>query len=243
MSKKKQQPAEEASEGWESLAEEGGAASLPENPELEAALAEAAAAVDSYDNPGSRGGGAVTAEATEVPEEVALQLKQTEDRLVRLQADFENFRRRANKERIEANQYGHQNLVKDLLATVDNLERGIDHARQSAGGDLESLLQGVELVQRELLAALTKHGVVRIEALGQPFDPAVHEAMAQTPDGSVEPNAVIEELQTGYKLRDRLLRPSRVIVAKAAETTEGQPPEQATEPGQTQPEGEEGDAD
>ena len=86
---------------------------------------------------------------------------------------------------------------------------------------MESLLQGVELVQRELLTALGKHGVVRIEAVGKPFDPALHEAMAQAPDGSVEPNTVTEELQKGYQLRDRLLRPSRVVVAKAPEPAPG----------------------
>ncbi len=242
MSQKKGDGAAEdnAAEGWESLAEEEGP-SLPENPELEAALAEAAAAVEAYDKPASPAAGGADP-AGEVPEEVALELKQTQDRLLRLQADFENFRRRANKERLEATQYGHQNLVKDLLGTVDNLERALDHARQSGGGDLESFLQGVELVQRELLAALTKHGVISIEARGEPFDPAVHEAMAQAPDASVAPNTVIDEMQKGYMLRDRLLRPSRVVVSKAAED----PPE-ATEPEapaeDAQPEEQAGDAD
>ena len=82
---------------------------------------------------------------------------------------------------------------------------------------MENLLQGVELVHKELLTILGKHGVVRIEAVGKIFDPAVHEAMAQAPDTSVEPNTVIEELQKGYQLRDRLLRPARVIVARAPE--------------------------
>ncbi|MBW2267742.1 MAG: nucleotide exchange factor GrpE [Deltaproteobacteria bacterium] len=218
MSRKKSKPPEterEPSEGWESLAEDG--PSLPENPELEEALREAAAAVDAHQTvaDASPAGDEPGEPDAELPEAVAAQLKATEDRLLRLQADFENFRRRATKERTESNQYGHQNLVKDLLATVDNLERATDHARQSEGGDLDGLLQGVELVQRELLAALTKHGVVRIEAEGQLFDPAVHEAMAQVPDDSVAANTVIEEMQTGYRLRDRLLRPARVIVSTA----------------------------
>ena len=193
--KKKQQEAAaagpEVAEGWESLTEDGG--SLPPNPELEDPEPASASA--------------------DAPED----LQRTEERLVRLQADFENFRRRATKERTETQQYGHQNLVKDLLATVDNLERALDHARQSEAGDSNSLLQGVELVQREFLAALTKHGVVRIDADGQPFDPAVHEAMAQVPDETVAPNTIIEELQAGYTLRGRLLRPSRVVVSKAPE--------------------------
>ena len=100
---------------------------------------------------------------------------------------------------------------------VDNLERAIDHARKSGGGDLENLLQGVELVQKGLLGVLAKHDVSEIEALGKPFDPALHEAMAQAPDASVAPNTILEVLQKGYKLRDRLLRPARVIVARPAE--------------------------
>jgi molecular chaperone GrpE len=79
---------------------------------------------------------------------------------------------------------------------------------------LEGLLQGVELVRRELLTALAKHGVTPIDALGKPFDPALHEALSQVEDGSVAPNTVVEELQKGYQLRDRLLRPSRVVVAR-----------------------------
>jgi molecular chaperone GrpE len=229
---KQAQVEQDASEGWESLAETG--ASLPENPELEEALREAAAAVDAYETADDESPGDDAAE--KLPEEVAAQLKASEDRLLRLQADFENFRRRATKEHTEANQYGHQNLVKDLLSTVDNLDRAIEHARQSGDGDLESLLQGVELVQREFMAALTRNGVTRIEAEGQPFDPAVHEAMAQTPDDSVAANTVIEEMQTGYKLRDRLLRPARVTVATAVE------PESQTDEA-AQPEAAAGEAD
>ncbi len=202
-------PAEEADE-----ASEG---SLSPSPELEEALREAAEALDERCAASGLPSGAQAAEepSAEAGEDLALELKQTQDRLLRLQADFENFRRRALKEKTEAHQYGHQNLVKDLLSTVDNLDRAIEHSSRSGGGDLESLMQGVELVQRELLGALAKNGVTRIEAVGECFDPALHEAMAQLPDASVAPNTVVEELQKGYKLRDRLLRPSRVVVARA----------------------------
>ena len=111
-------------------------------------------------------------------------------------------------------QFGPQNLVKDLLSVVDNLGRAIDHARKSAGGDLQGLLQGVELVQRELLSVLEKHHVTEVDALGKPFNPAYHEAMAQVPDDSVPANTVIEVLQKGYQLRDRLLRPAQVVVTR-----------------------------
>jgi molecular chaperone GrpE len=213
--KEPEEPRGEPGEGWESLAEES-VGTLSPSPELEEALREAAEAVDERSRPPqaprSEPPGPSAREA-----ELETELGGARDRFLRLHADFENFRRRAAKERLEAEQYGHQNLVKDLLTAVDNLDRAIDHARRSGGGDLESLLQGVELVRRELVAALGKHGVAAIEALGRPFDPALHEAMAQAPDDSVAPNTVIEELQRGYVLRDRLVRPSRVIVSRRTE--------------------------
>jgi molecular chaperone GrpE len=134
--------------------------------------------------------------------------------LVRLQAEFENFRRRSLKERQESLQYGHQNLVKDLLATVDNLERAIAHSAEDAAASMESVLQGVELVQSDLLGALGKHGVRVVEPIKESFDPAFHEAMGQVPDASVEANSVVQVLQKGYLINDRMLRPARVLVAR-----------------------------
>ena len=232
----------EEAEDRESLAEEDVEGSLSPSPELEEALREAAAAVDEAETrqEAERGEDAEAApEEAEADaadgevaseEDLALELKQAQERLLRLQADFENFRRRAVKERTEAHQYGHQNLVKDLLLTVDNLDRAIDHAQKSEDGDLDGLLQGVDLVRRDMLTALARNGVAPIEAVGKAFDPAHHEAVAQAPDASVAPNTVTEELQKGYLLRDRLLRPSRVIVSRVpdeegndtAETQEGE---------------------
>jgi molecular chaperone GrpE len=215
----------QAGEGWESLAEES-AGTISTSPELEEALREAAEAVEGKSRSAQQGREAAAQRAEgersagpreeRSPREVelAIDLEATRDRCLRIQADLENFRRRAAKERLEAEQYGHQNLVKDLLTAVDNLDRAIGHARRSEGGDLESLLQGVELVRRDLSGALARHGVAAIEAVGLPFDPALHEAMAQAPDDSVAPNTVVEELQKGYRLRDRLLRPARVIVSR-----------------------------
>ena len=142
---------------------------------------------------------------------------EAEDKLLRLQAEFENYRRRTLKEKQDSFKYGHQNLVKDLLATVDNLERAVAHGEENQDGDFQSLLQGVELVHKELLAALAKHGVEPIQAEDVVFDPAVHEAMAQVPRSDVPPNTVIDVLQTGYVVRDRMLRAARVVVSKAAE--------------------------
>ncbi len=146
--------------------------------------------------------------------------EEARDRLVRLQADFENFRRRTLKEREEAYNFGYQNLVKELLPTVDNLERAIEHAQQSGDADSEGLLQGVELVRRELLGVLAKYGVIEIEADGKPFDPAVHEAVTQTLDASVPENTVVRVFQKGYALRNRLLRPAQVVVSVAPQSEE-----------------------
>ena len=210
MSKKAKKSGTEAAESVSE--EEESAGKLPPNPELEDALREAVESVESAAEP-SEG---EAPEGEEALDPLA-ELEKSQDRLLRLQADFENFRRRALAERHDIYQYGHQNLVKDLLSTVDNLERAIGHAHESGGGDLETLLQGVELVQRELLGILETHSVCEIDALGKAFDPALHEAMAQVSDDSVAPNTVIDVLQKGYQLRDRLLRPARVIVAKAPE--------------------------
>ena len=201
-------------EGWESLAEEAEGGKLATNPELEAALQEAAEAVEdgSETQPVRSDGDDSSAEELE---RLRTDAQENRDRYIRLQADFDNFRRRALKERTDLIQYGHENLVKDLLSTVDNLDRAIDHARRSDGGDLESFLQGVELLQRDLKGVLGQHGVNEIDAVGSEFDPALHEAMAQRPDDSVAPNTVMEVLQKGYQIRNRLLRAVRVVVAKS----------------------------
>jgi molecular chaperone GrpE len=155
-------------------------------------------------------------------ESARAELATTQDRLLRLTADFDNFRKRTLKERQDTHLYGHQNLVKELLATVDNLERAAEHAGAGGGaGDLQGLREGVELVLRELSAVLQRHGVKEIQAVGQPFDPELHEALAQLPDASVAPNTIVQVLQKGYVLRDRMLRPARVIVSRAPDAGEG----------------------
>ena len=151
-----------------------------------------------------------------------------EDAYLRLQAEFENFRRRGLKEREESFKFGSQNLVKDLLPTVDNLERAIDHAKGSNDSNLEGILQGVELVLGELKGVLGRHGVSATEAQDQLFDPQVHEAVGQVPDASKPPNTVIEVLEKGYQLHDRMLRPARVIVSKAPAGDEGSAGEEHT---------------
>lgn len=212
-------PKKPGEEGWEGFAEEASAGNLGPSAELEAALREAEASHDA--RAAARAAARDAGGSDPVREQLEAQLAEArqelaeqKDKLLRLAADFENARRRSLKDREETSLFGHQNLVKDLLPSVDNLGRAIDHARQGGEGSQEGLLEGVELVLREVLATLTRHGVVPVEAQGQPFDPALHEAMAQIEDASVPGNTVVQVFQPGYQLRGRLLRPARVVVSK-----------------------------
>jgi molecular chaperone GrpE len=135
------------------------------------------------------------------------------DRYLRQVAEVENLRKRANREKEEAIRFANEALVKDLLPVIDNLERAVAHSKE--GGNGKPLVEGVEMVLRGFFDILAKHGVVPISAVGQRFDPEKHEAMAQIESGTYEPNTVVEEYHKGYLLRDRLLRPALVSVAKA----------------------------
>jgi molecular chaperone GrpE len=142
--------------------------------------------------------------------------KNNYDRFLRQVAELENFKKRSAREREEVSRFANESLIKDLLSVVDNLERAVAHA--SGGGNGKPIVEGVEMVLKGLLDVLAKHGVAQISAIGQPFDPAKHEAIAQVESATAEPNSVVEELHPGYMLRDRLLRPALVSVAKASET-------------------------
>ena len=147
-----------------------------------------------------------------------LEAKDHYDRFLRQVAELENFKKRSAREREEVSRFANEALIKDLLAVIDNLERAIAHA--SDGGNGKPIVAGVEMVLKGLLDALAKHGVTQISAIGQPFDPSMHEAMAQVESDAHEPNHVVEELHKGYTLRDRLLRPALVSVAKQSITRE-----------------------
>jgi len=147
----------------------------------------------------------------------AAELAELKDRHLRLAADFENFRRRTLKERQDLLNYSNENLVKELLPIVDNLERAVGHARkEEQRSDSDNLLQGVELTYRSLQQILARIGVVEIAALGQPFDPQIHEAVRRVPSADKPANTVVEIYQKGYMLKDRMLRPAMVAVATEA---------------------------
>jgi molecular chaperone GrpE len=138
-------------------------------------------------------------------------LKDTHDRLLRTAAEFDNFRKRALKEKEDVQRFGIERLLKDFLPVMDNLERALDHAEQH---DSRQVIEGVRLVQKLFETTLAKHGVASFSALGKLFDPGVHEALMQ--QESDEPaGTVVSEMAKGYKLNDRLVRPAAVVVAKS----------------------------
>lgn len=145
-----------------------------------------------------------------------VEAKNNYDRFLRQVAELENFKRRSAREREDLSRFANETLVKDLLPIVDNLERAIAHA--SGGGNGKPIVEGVEMVLKGLLDVLAKHGLAPISALGEAFDPAKHEAIAQVESEIHDANAVVEELHKGYMLHDRLLRPALVSVAKASES-------------------------
>ncbi|WP_224925905.1 nucleotide exchange factor GrpE [Bacillus pumilus] len=137
-------------------------------------------------------------------------LDEKENKILRVQADFENYKRRARTEVETAQKYRSQHVVSDLLPALDNFERalGIDPDNEQA----KSLLEGMQMVYRQLVEALKNEGVEPIEAVGKEFNPNLHQAVMQVEDENFDSNIVVEELQKGYKLKDRVIRPSMVKV-------------------------------
>ena len=138
--------------------------------------------------------------------------RQSHDRWLRERADLENLKKRTARERQDAVRFGNESLLRDLLPVVDNLERALAAAEGS--GDVRSLATGVELVRKAFTDTLQRHGVERIPAAGQRFDPACHEAVAYVESDTHEAHHVMQEHQAGYRLNDRLLRPAMVTVSK-----------------------------
>jgi molecular chaperone GrpE len=142
--------------------------------------------------------------------ELEAKLSETESRMLRLQADFDNYRRRVQLDKEAAEKYRAQSLVLDILPALDNFERAMKVEVNDE--QAKSLLQGMEMIHRQLVEALAREGVEAIEAVGQPFDPYLHQAVMQVEDSNYEANTVVEEFQKGYKLKDRVIRPSMVKV-------------------------------
>lgn len=145
-------------------------------------------------------------------EEEIKELRDKNEQLLRLVADVENFRKRLEKERADLRDYANESLLKELLPVLDNLELALNHGRDQEA--CAALVAGVENVLKGFRQAIAKFGVTPIEALGEKFDPAFHNAVMQQEDDTVADQTVIQELQKGYLLKNRLLRPAMVVVAR-----------------------------
>ena len=141
------------------------------------------------------------------------------ERLLRTTADFENFKKRAARERTEAAQYAGAALIQKILPVLDNFEMALTAAQNAQGDKLAALQSGVVMIQQQLKSALAETGLEEVDAAGQPFDPTLHEAISQQESGDVPEGHVLQQLRKGYKLRDRLLRAATVIVAKKPAAT------------------------
>ena len=146
-------------------------------------------------------------------QEATDKLQESEEKVLRLAADFENTKKRLERERDTSLKYAEENILKELLPGIDNIERAMDQAQEA--NNIESLLEGVELTRDGLLATLEKFGVTAIKSVGEPFDPNMHEAIAMEETDELEPNFILREFQKGYLYKERLLRPAKVIVSKS----------------------------
>jgi molecular chaperone GrpE len=135
------------------------------------------------------------------------------DRLLRVSAEFENFKKRSAREMDELRKFSNQALVKDLLPIIDNLELALKSSEESGRNVDSKLREGVDLTRKEILKIFEKYNVKQIEALGEPFDPNYHEAVMREESDRYGENTVISELQKGYLMHDRLIRPTMVVVA------------------------------
>lgn len=153
------------------------------------------------------------------PEEriAALETEKAEwrDRMLRVAADFDNWKKRSRKDLADGEMRAKESVLRDFLEIADNLERATAHLGEGKEGDAKSIRDGVDSVLRQFRSKLERYQVKVIESLGQPFDPRFHEAISQAPSAEAKPGSVLHELQRGYLIGDKLLRPAMVVVAAA----------------------------
>ena len=162
-----------------------------------------------------------TSEETEEDLETKLEgaeeaAREAHDRLLRVSAEFDNYKKRTRREIDDFRKYANETLIKELLTVVDNLERAVESSAD--GCENNQLLEGIDLTLKEILKIFEKYSVKPIEALEKEFDPAVHQAVLQEASEDHVENTVIREFQKGYTIHDRLLRPAMVVVSKTAES-------------------------
>ncbi len=156
----------------------------------------------------------VSAQNAELKEELARKEKEATDnydKYLRAVADLDNYKKRAIREKADIIKYGKEDVIKDILPFVDSLDRASEHADSS---DVQAFKEGIKLIQEQLLSCLKKHGVEKIDSVGLDFDPNFHEAMMQVESEEHAENKVVNEVQKGYLLNGRLLRPSKVCICK-----------------------------
>ncbi|HEX5717506.1 MAG TPA: nucleotide exchange factor GrpE, partial [Thermoanaerobaculia bacterium] len=186
--------------------------------DLDAAMRDAVAAVEEVEVERGTDRGKASAESAEQTDEEEVanlrrEIADLRDRSMRTLADFDNFRKRSERERQESRKYALLEPLRDFLEIVDNLGLAL-----SAAGSADDLKRGVEMIHRQMQELLRRLGVKEIEALNQPFDPALHEAVQREEDPTVQKPTVVGELRRGYMLHERLLRPTMVKVAVPSET-------------------------
>jgi len=141
---------------------------------------------------------------------------QYKDRLLRTAADMENLRKRAEREKAEATLYAATNFARDLLSVSDNMQRALDHKpAEDASQETKNLFTGIEMTQRELLNVFQRYNIRKVQTVGAKFDPNVHQALFEMPTKEYPPGTVVQEMQSGFAIGDRCLRPAMVGVAKA----------------------------
>lgn len=145
-------------------------------------------------------------------EKLKKELEELKDKYLRKAAEFENFRKRKEREMEEFWKAANADLIRKLLPILDDMERSIESAKKDKNFD--ALVEGIELVYKSFLKVLESEGVTQIDACGQEFDPEIHEALMQVEKEDVQPNTVVEQHQKGYRLGDKVLRPAKVIVSK-----------------------------
>jgi molecular chaperone GrpE len=152
-------------------------------------------------------------------------LAEMKDRLLRALAEMENLRKRTDREIADSRAYAVTAFARDILNVADNMHRALGaldtELREKVDAGVKGLLDGVELTERELMKVLEKHGVRKLEPLGQKFDPNRHQAMYEMPDASAAPGTVVQVVQAGYTIGDRVLRPALVAVAKSPPKSDG----------------------
>jgi molecular chaperone GrpE len=186
-----------------------------QTPDLSSAIDDAVAAVEGVES--AHGDPAATpAVAAGELERLRREAGELRDRVVRTLADFENYRKRAERERQDAKRYALFEIMAEVLGVVDHLDLAL-----SAEGPAEDLKRGVEMIRRQLSDLLRRHGVRELSAMGEAFDPAVHEAVSREESAAVSAPTVVAELRRGYVMHDRLLRPAMVKVALPAEASAG----------------------